>query len=137
MASEKKILKLLNQALSDELGAIYQYMWHHFHGQGIESASIRELFKEAAMDEMKHAEELAERITLLGGDPTHQPGPVKFGGDLRKMMKDDLESEEEAIEFYRQAVKQCDDDPTTRRLFETLLESEERHADTWRTLLAK
>src|SRR3990172_6481786 len=65
MGSEKKTIELLNQALSDELAAIYQYMWHHFHGQGMESPAIRELFKEASMDEMKHAEALAERITLL------------------------------------------------------------------------
>ncbi|HKZ53701.1 MAG TPA: ferritin-like domain-containing protein [Candidatus Acidoferrales bacterium] len=137
MGSEKKTIELLNQALSDELAAIYQYMWHHFHGQGMESPAIRELFKEASMDEMKHAEALAERITLLGGDPTHQPGPVKFGGDLRKMIKDDLAAEEDAIKFYRKAVAQCEDDPTTRRLFESLLEDEERHADTWRTTLGK
>lgn len=133
----KKTLELLNKALSDELGAIFQYMWHHFHGEGLESPAILELFHAAAIDEMKHAEALAERITVLGGDPTHQVGPVKFGGDLRRMMKDDLAAEEEAIEFYRKAAKACEDDPTTRRLFERILEDEERHADTWRTTLAR
>lgn len=138
MAAKKEILDLLNQALRDELGAIFQYMWHHFQGEGIESPPVRDLFREAAMDEMKHAEALAERITTLGGVPTHQPGPIKFGGDLRKMMRDDLASEEEAIEFYRKAARACgEDDPTTRRLFEESLEDEERHADTWRTVLAK
>jgi bacterioferritin len=136
MAADK-ILGLLNQALADELAAIFQYMWHHFQGEGIESSSIRDLFRATALDEMRHAEVLAERITLLGGTPTHQPGPIKFGGDLRKMLKDDLDGEEEAVTFYRDAVKVCGDDPTTRRLFETLLEDEERHADSWRTLLAK
>lgn len=136
MKFSKKIVELLNEALKDELASIFQYMWHHFHGQGMESPSIRELFKAAAMDEMKHAEALAERITMLGGNPAHQPGPVKFGGDLRKMLKDDLAAEEEAVEFYRKAVREAEDDPTTRRLFETLLADEERHADTWRTLLA-
>lgn len=137
MSSRKEILRLLNEALKDELGAIFQYMWHHFHGKGIESPAIRGLFKEAALDEMRHAERLAERITTLGGDPTHQPGSIKFGGDLRKMMRDDLAGEEEAIKFYRKAAQRCDDDPTTRRLFEHILEDEERHADTWRTTLAK
>jgi len=138
MAAKKEILGLLNHALEDELAAIFQYMWHHFHGHGIESPAIRELFKKAAMDEMEHAEELAERITLLGGQPTHRPGPIKFGGDLRKMVRDDLASEEEAVEFYRKAARACGDyDPTTRRLFEEILADEERHADTWRTVLAK
>lgn len=138
MAAKKEILGLLNEALRDELAAIFQYMWHHFQAQGMESPAIRELFKEAAMDEMKHAEEMAERLTTLGGEPTHQPGPIKFGGDLSRMIRDDLASEEEAIEFYRKAARACgEDDPTSRRLFESALEDEERHADTWRTILAK
>jgi bacterioferritin len=136
MAADK-ILELLNQALADELAAIFQYMWHHFQAEGIESPSIRDLFRATALDEMRHAELLAERITLLGGAPTHQPAPIKFGGDLRKMIKDDLDGEEEAAKFYKDAIKACGEDPTTRRLFETLLEDEERHADAWRTLLAK
>jgi len=137
MAPKNKIVQLLNKALQDELAATFQYMWHHFQGRGIESESILPVFKKQALDEMKHAEALAERITSLGGSPNHIPSAMKFGGDLRKMMQDDLALEEAAITFYKQIITKCGDDPTTRRLLESILADEEGHADTWRTLLAK
>jgi len=137
MVSKDELIKLLNKALQDELAATFQYMWHHFQGQGIESEAILPVFKKHSIDEMKHAEALAERIVYLGGTPNHLPSAMSFGGDLRKMMQDDLALEEAAIAYYKQVIAKCGDDPTTRRLLESILADEEEHADTWQTLLAR
>lgn len=136
MANEK-IIKALNGALSSEITAIIQYMWHHFQAEGLESPAIIEMFKGAAKDEMKHAEKLGERIVFLGGEPTTQIGKVKKGGDLKKMVQDDLADEEEAMKMYKGYIKLCanEGDPVSRLMLEEILTDEEKHADDWRTVL--
>ncbi len=134
----KEIIDALNLDRAYELGAIMQYMGHHYEVEGMESAAVKDIFKKSAIDEMKHAEALAERITYLGGIPVQKPVPVKRGGDIRAMIKDDLQAEYEAIERYKEHIKLCEKygDVTTRRLLEGILEDEEGHADIWKTLLA-
>ena len=133
---ENPIVSALNEALATELAAITQYMWHHVMAMGLEAPSASEEFKKASIDEMKHAEDLAERLNYLGGIPTAKPTEIKVGGDLKKMIRDDLANENTAIAMYKKMIKMCGDDPTTRRLLEKILADEEEHADTWETLLS-
>lgn len=133
----KKIIDALNEDREFELGAIMQYMGHHYEAEGMESPAIIELFKKTAIDEMKHAEMLAERIVYLGGIPSTKPAPIMKGGELRKMVSDDLAAENGAIERYKKHIKLCIDegDPTTRLMLEGILSQEEEHADLWETTL--
>jgi bacterioferritin len=133
----KELLQALNNALADEVAAVIQYMYHHIMGRGMASPGILDTFRSSSIDEMKHAEAIAERIDLLGGVPTIEIGAIKVGGDLTKMIRDDLEGENRAIEMYRGYIKlaQKEDDPVTRRLLEEILETEEGHANTWETVL--
>src|SRR3990172_4075468 len=134
-----KLIDALNIAVSDELAAIIQYQWHHVMAKGIASPAILELFERHSMDEMRHAYAFAERIDLLGGDLTVEVHPIAVGGDLRKMIQDDLDGEYRAIEMYRGYVKLAEQegDPVTRRLFEEALANEEGHANAWETVLEK
>jgi len=133
----KKMIDALNKNREDELSAIMQYMKHHYEGEGIESPEILEIFKETAKDEMKHAEKLGERIVYLGGIPTKKPSPIVEGGNLKKMIQDDLAKENGAIKQYKEHIKLAaeEDDPTTRLMLEEILSEEEGHADTWETTL--
>ena len=133
------LIDALNVAIADELASIIQYQWHHVMAQGIASPAILELFESHSMDEMKHAYALAERVDLLGGDLTVELHQIAVGGDLRKMIQDDLDGEYRAIEMYRRYVKLAEeaDDPVTRRLLEEILGTEETHANDWETVLAQ
>lgn len=135
--SNKKIIDALNIDRAYELAAIIQYMGHHYEAEGLESPAVMEIFKKTSIDEMKHAERLAERIVYLGGVPTQRPTEIKRGGDLKKMIKDDLDAENDAIKRYKEHIKLCDEigDPTSRRMLEEILADEEGHADTWETVL--
>lgn len=134
----KKIIDALNIDMGLELGAIIQYLHHHYTAEGMESPEIMDRFEEIAKDEMKHMEKLGERINYLGGDPTIKPAPIKTGGTLKKMMQDDLDGENLAIKTYKQHIKLCAEigDTTTRLMLEGILSDEEGHADTWETILA-
>lgn len=133
----KKIIDALNEDREFELAAIMQYMGHHYEAEGLESPAIIELFKKTAMDEMKHAELLAERIVYLGGTPSTKPTKIMKGGEIRKMVSDDLSAENGAIKRYKEHIKLCDKegDPTTRLMLEGILSQEEGHADLWETTL--
>lgn len=133
-----EIIEHLQVDLADELAAITQYMYHHVMVTGIEAPAITGLFKKIAIDEMKHAERLAERICELGGVPTVKPAEIKIGGDWTKMVTEDLDGELHAIETYRKQMKMIgDDDPITHRLLEDLLIDENGHAEQWKTVLGK
>lgn len=131
------LIDALNKDREDELSAIVQYMKHHYEGEGMESPAILEIFKSTAKDEMRHAEKLGERIVYLGGIPTKKPSPILEGGDLDKMVKDDLAKETGAIKQYKEHIKLAiqENDPTTRLMLEEILSDEEGHADTWQTVL--
>jgi len=135
----KELIDALNQDLSYELAAVIQYMWHHVMGSGVESPAIIDRFRLVAMDEMRHAEMVAERIDLLGGVPTTELAAIQVGGDLKKMIRDDIAGEELAIRLYKGHIKLADglDDPTSRRMLEDILADEERHLHDWETILEK
>jgi len=137
MASE--LLELLNKAIAREIGVSVQYMWHHVMAMGMKSPEVKDIFEDIAIEEMKHAEKIAERLFYLGGTPTTKPTPIKVGGSLKEMVEADLEAENEAIEMYRKIIDMAseNEDSTTRLLFEEILTEEEEHKHTFTILLKK
>jgi bacterioferritin len=135
--ASKKLLELMNKGIGRELQVSIQYMWQHVTVTGIKGAVVEDIFKEIAITEMKHAEEIAERLAYLGGTPTVKPDPVFVGSSLEEMLRLDEKAEEEAIRLYNQTIKVARDegDSTTRRLFERILAEEEEHIDTFSKLL--
>jgi len=127
--ANKKIVDVLNEALATELAAITQYMWHHVMATGLQSPGFRDGARKVAIDEMNHAEKLAERIVYLGGQPTTEATHVKVGGDLDKMIADDVQAEEEAIAMYKRILSAVKDDPVTYDLILGILKDEEEHHD--------
>ena len=136
--ADQRILDILNKSIANELQVSIQYMWHHVMAVGLPSPAIKEVFKDVAIEEMKHLEAFAERLDQLGGVPTTTPSPVIKGGDLRKMIADDVVAEQEAVDLYREGIKLSVeiDDPVTRRLFEDILADEEGHLKTFSDMLA-
>ena len=136
MAS-KKLLELMNMGIARELQVSIQYMWQHVLVTGIKSLMVEGIFRDIAITEMKHAEEIAKRLAYLGGTPTVKPDPIFVGSDLGEMLRLDEKAEEEAIVLYNKTIKVASDegDITTRRLFETILAEEEAHIDTFSKLL--
>jgi len=98
-----------------------------------------EAFKSISIDEMRHAERLAERIVYLGGVPTQKATQIKRGGNIKQMIQDDLNAELEAIKRYKAHIKICDEagDPVSRLMLEEILADEEKHADKWMTLVGR
>jgi bacterioferritin len=135
----KELLGALNEDLSYELGAIIQYMYHHVMANGVESPAIAAMFRVHALAEMIHAETVAQRIDLLGGVPTTKIAPIQVGGDLSKMLRDDLDGEYLAIRLYKEHIKlaEKESDPVTRRMLEDILTIEEGHANDIETVLEK
>ncbi len=134
-----KIIEILNEDRSYELAATMQYMGHHYTATGMEAMSFIDEIKQIAIQEMKHAEALAERIAYLGGVPTKTTAEIMQGGSLDKMVRDDLASEEGAIARYSRHIKICqaEGDTTTRLMLEQILSQEEEHASTLETMLGE
>ena len=134
-----KLTEMMNQAIAGELQAIVQYMWHHIMVKGLNSASLAGVFEETAIEEMKHAEKIAERLFYFDVAPTTKPTPIAVGGGETQMLTADAKAEEEAITLYKDIIKQAasEGDQTTRLLFEEILADEERHHDTFTTLLGQ
>jgi bacterioferritin len=134
-----KLTDMMNEAIAGELQAIVQYMWHHIMVKGLNSASLMDVFEDIAMDEMKHAEKIAERLFYFDVAPTTKPNPIAKGGTPEQMLKADVKAEEEAITLYKEIIKRTitEKDETTRLLFESILSEEEGHHDTFTTLLGR
>jgi bacterioferritin len=138
MASEK-LMELLNAAIRRELQVSIQYMWQHVLAKGINSPPIRDIFKEISITEMKHAEDVAERLDYLGGKPTTKVEPITIGETLEEMIRINLKAEEEAIELYRETIEtaMAEKDYVTARLFRSILSEEEEHHNEFQTLLGE
>ena len=136
MVSEK-LLELLNKGIARELQVSIQYMWQHVQVTGIDGAVVNGIFRQIAIEEMKHAEKLAERLNYLNGVPTIKPDPIFVGGSLIEMLKQNEQNEEEARELYKRGIQVASEegDFTTRRLLEAILSEEETHIDTFGRLL--
>jgi bacterioferritin len=127
---KQKSIDLLNHAVADELQAIHQYMYFHFHldDQGI--GPIAMMFKRTAIEEMQHVELLAERILFLKGDVDLTPaGPVKPVQDPEQMLQMAAGMEEQSAADYNKAALDCaaNADSATKQIFEGLVSDEERH----------
>ena len=130
MASEK-LKDMLNGAIAREIQVSVQYMWQHVQWMGVDHFAVSDKFKEIAVEGMEHAEKIAERLWCLGGVPTTKPAPIKVGKSLWEMVDNDIKAEVEAIDMYKKIEKLADaeKDPTTRFIFESILEDEEDHHD--------
>ncbi|MEM2839507.1 MAG: ferritin-like domain-containing protein [Thermoplasmata archaeon] len=135
MAS-KKLLDLLNKSIAREIQVSVQYMWQHVQWMGPDHFAVSDKFKEIAVEEMKHAEKIAERLWYLGGVPTTKPAPILVGSTLWTMVDNDIKAELEAIDLYRTVIKVAKEegDNTTKFIFEEILEQEEDHHDFFTSL---
>lgn len=131
------MLELLNKAIAREIGVSVQYMWQHVMALGMKSPEIKDVFEDIAIEEMKHAEKIAERLFYLGGIPTTKPTPIEVGKSLKEMIENDLQAENEAIGMYKEIIDMASEkgDSTTRLLFEEILTAEEEHKHTFTILL--
>ena len=135
----QELVDLMQQALAKELAVSVQYMWHHVMAKGMASGEFRDLIKAISIVEMKHAEAIAERLDYFDAVPTTKPVEISVGGDLRRMIADNLEAERGAITLYKQIVAKADaeGDAVSRRLFEDILAAEEDHEAEFSALLAE
>ena len=136
MKGDPKVIEFLNLALKNELTAINQYFLHY---RMLDNWGLKRLAKfeyGESIDEMKHADRLAERILFLDGLPNFQLlGRLRIGESVEEVLKADLELEEEALPPLRDAIVHCEKvrDFVSRELFEDILENEEEHIDTLET----
>ncbi|HEX2987389.1 MAG TPA: ferritin-like domain-containing protein [Chloroflexota bacterium] len=137
--ADQRLLDILNRSIARELQVSIQYMWHHVQAVGLESPAVKDIFRDIAIVEMKHAERFAERLDLLGGVPTTKPDPIMQGGSLQKMIEDDLKAEQEAVDMYSEAVRIATEvnDPVTRLMYEEILDAEEDHRKIFGDLLKR
>jgi bacterioferritin len=132
MQGDKKVIDFLNKALTNELTAINQY-WLHYRvlkNWGIEK--LAEYERHESIDEMKHADTLADRILFLEGLPNFQAlHKLKVGETVEEILKADLALELEAIPLLKDAIKHAESvrDYTSREIFEGILANEEQHVD--------
>ena len=135
MASQK-LKDLMNKGLASEIQVTIQYMWQHVQWIGVEHYAVSEQFKEIAIQEMKHAEKIAERLWYLEGVPTTKPAPIQVGGEMWEMVDLDIIAEQQAIDLYKEIMEVAakEGDPTTRFIFEKILEEEEEHHDFFTSL---
>lgn len=132
MKGDPKVIEYLNKALYNELTAINQYF---LHSKMLKNWGLEELAKheyEESIDEMKHADQLADRILFLEGLPNFQAlGKLRVGESPREILECDLSLELDGLPLLREAIEYCDGikDYTSGRLFKDILDSEEEHVD--------
>lgn len=132
MKGDAKVIEYLNQALTNELTAINQY-WLHYRTLdhwGVKKLAAHE--RHESIDEMKHADKLAERVLMLDGLPNFQAiHKLKVGETVEEILKADLALENEAIPLLKDAIEHCEKvrDYVSREIFADILESEEEHVD--------
>jgi len=145
-ANRETVVKLLNEALATEIVCVLRYKRHYFMASGIHAASAAAEFLEHANDEQGHADQIAQRIVQLQGEPNFNPEGLLMrshaeyveGATLTDMIQEDLVAERIAIDSYREMINYFgNDDPTSRRMLEGILAVEEEHADDLVNLLEK
>lgn len=143
-ADRKNVIETLNEALATELVCVLRYKRHYFMAAGIHAAPVAAEFLAHATEEMAHADLLAKRIIELGGEPNFSPDGLAArshaeyveGDSLGSMITEDLIAERIAIESYREMIAYLGNrDPSTVRMLEEILASEEEHAEDLSSLL--
>lgn len=129
---KEKSIELLNKAVADELAAVHQYMYFHFRCDDLGYVLISNLFKRTAIEEMMHVEKLAERILFLKGEvemiAAHE---IKKIHDVKEMLQLATQMETESARDYNLWANECakNADSATKKIFEALVDDEERHFD--------
>jgi bacterioferritin len=132
MKGDPQVIDFLNKALSNELTAVNQYWLHYRMLDNWGVKKLAEFERHESIDEMKHADVLAERILFLDGLPNFQAlGRLRIGENVEEILKADLALENEAIPLLRDAIAHCEAarDYVSREIFERILENEEEHVD--------
>jgi bacterioferritin len=132
----KELLDMLNKAIAREIQVSIQYMWQHVLWGGVKGFATKDAFQSIAIEEMKHAEKIAERLYYLGGMPTTKPEPIIVGDTLKARIEQDIKDEENAIQLYTKIIDMArkEGDEVTNLMFRHILEDEENHHDTFTTL---
>jgi bacterioferritin len=137
-------VKILNEALATEIVCVLRYRRHYFMASGIHAQPVAAEFLQHANEEQGHADQIAQRITQLDGEPDFNPDGLLSrshaeyveGTDLIDMIKEDLVAERIAIDSYGEMIRYFgNDDPTTRRMLEGILAMEEEHAEDLKTMI--
>ena len=145
-ADRETVVKLLNEALATEIVCVLRYKRHYFMASGIHAEGVAAEFLEHANHEKGHADQIAQRIVQLQGEPNFNPEGLLMrshaeyveGNSLTEMIQEDLVAERIAIDSYREMITYFgNDDPTSRRMLEEILAVEEEHADDLVSLLEK
>ena len=143
-ADREVVIKVLNESLATEIVCVLRYKRHYFMASGINSKSVAQEFLQHANEEQGHADQIAQRIVQLDGEPNFSPEGILSrshaeyieGENLLDMIKEDLIAERIAIDSYREIISYLgNDDPTTRVMMEGILAMEEEHADDLVTML--
>lgn len=128
----EKSVSLLNKAVADELAAVHQYMYFHFHCEDQGYGLLADLFIRTAIEEMNHIEECAERVLFLGGDVEMiAAAEVKKVHAVKEMLELAKSMEASSIKDYNEWANECsaNADAGSRKVFEALVDDEERHWD--------
>jgi bacterioferritin len=142
--NRETVIQLLNEALATELVCVLRYRHDYFMARGLAGKAAADEFLEHANDELQHADQIAERIVQLGGEPQFDPNGLtsrshaeyRIGKTLQEAIRENLVAERIAIDSYREMIQFIgDSDPTTRRMLEEILATEEEHADDLADLL--
>jgi bacterioferritin len=145
-ADRETVIKLLNEALATEIVCVLRYKRHYFMASGINAESVAAEFLQHANEEQGHADQIAQRIVQLKGEPNLNPDGLLSrshaeyveGTSLIDMIREDLVAERIAIDSYREMINYFgNDDSTSRRMLEGILAVEEEHADDLVSLLEK
>jgi bacterioferritin len=132
MQGDSQVIDYLNRALTNELTAINQYWLHYRVLANWGVSKLAEYERHESIDEMKHADKLADRVLFLEGLPNFQAiHKLKVGETVEEILRADLALEMEALPLLKDAIAHCESvrDFTSRELFAEILESEEEHVD--------
>jgi bacterioferritin len=136
----EKSIELLNKAVADELSAVHQYMYFHFHCDDQGYDLLAGLFVKTAIEEMGHVELCAERILFLGGEVEMVSSvQVQKIHEVKKMLELARKMEESSVRDYNLWANECsaNADSASKRLFENLVDDEERHYDQYDSEMEK
>jgi bacterioferritin len=140
----QQAIDILNQALATEIVCVLRYKRHFYMAKGLHKEAVADEFLQHANEEQQHADMIAERISQLGGAPDYNPDGLASrshseyveGDNLVEMIEENLVAERIAIETYREIIRFFgDNDPTSRRMIEEILATEEEHANDMADLL--